>query len=179
MELQGRNLENDVTGEDVVLLHNELFKLGYKIAEDEIIKERYGDTTRNAVVDFQKKTGLVPNGICDAKSAWLLGDDHEDPYKFIVIGQVVNADGTPRVGATVKAFDKHLRSEQQLGHTDSTRNQGEYEIYYREDEFSNFEKDQADLIVRVSDASGTVLASSTPIFNAVRVETINFTIGTF
>ncbi|HKG46484.1 MAG TPA: neuraminidase-like domain-containing protein, partial [Pyrinomonadaceae bacterium] len=178
LSLQGRDLSRGMTGADVAALHQTLIELGYSIADKELTDKFFGDTTRDNVVDFQKKEKLPPNGVVDAKIAWLMGNnDKEHPNKFIVVGQVNQANGTPLDGATVKAFDKDLRSEQPLGNADTTRRGGIYEIFYRADEFARAEKDRADLIVRVSDNTGKVLATSAIIFNAGKVEIVNLTIG--
>ena len=173
----GRDLSRGMSGADVASLHNSLFQIGYTIADKELSDKFFGNTTHAAVVDFQKKVKLVPNGIFDAKASWLIEDDHQHPNKFIVIGQVFQANGTPLEGATVKAFDKDLRSEQQFTKTDTTKRNGEYSIFYRADEFARAEKDSADLIVRVFDSAGRVLTTSVIIFNAGKVEVVNLTIG--
>src|SRR5258707_392409 len=161
LESQGRDLSRGMSGADVTALQNALIQTGYRIADKELADKFFGDTTYDAVVDFQKQLKLVPNGIFDAKAAWMIGDDKQHPNKFIVIGQVFRANGTPWEGAVVKAFDKDLRSEQQFVKTDVAKKAGEYEIFYRADEFNRAEKDRADLIVRVFDNSGAVLAAST------------------
>ena len=123
MELQGRNLVRGLIGADVATLQNELIQYGYKIADAEFDKKSFGDTTLDAVLDLQTKLELPPTGVVDPKTAWVMEPtghrEHpahpEHPNKFIVIGRVRQADGTPIEGATVKAFDKDLRSEQPLG----------------------------------------------------------------
>lgn len=180
MELKERNLTNTLTGEDVASLHKDLVAYHYKIAEKELAESRFGDTTYDAVIDLQKKFKLPPNGIVDAKTAWLMepgNSDHEHPNKFVVMGRVTNANGSVVEQATVRAFDKDLRSEQTLGNADSTKQHtGKYEIFYRADEFDKIEKDRADLIVRVTEQNGTV-TSSPIIFNAGKVEVVDFTVG--
>ena len=79
-----------------------------------MINKFFGETTYDAVVGYQKKLKLVPNGIFEGKAAWLMDANHEHPNKFIVLGQVFNANGEPLRDLTVRVFDKDLRSEQLL-----------------------------------------------------------------
>jgi predicted nucleotidyltransferase len=91
---------------------------------------------------------------------------------FKVLGRVLEPDGRPVVGATVKTFDKDLRHEQFLNETTTNQN-GCYEIRYTADQFRRAEKKTADLIVRAYDPQGTELASSSIIFNAPTAATID------
>ncbi len=180
MELEGRDLARNMTGKDVASLHSELIRLGYQIASQELDQKLFGESTSVAVVDFQTKFKLKPTGIVNAKTAWIMDPttkDHPDhPNKFIVHGHIRQANGAPFHGAVVKAFDKDLRSQQQLGKTDTAKKDGDYEIFYRVDEFNRAEKDHADLLVRVFNASGTELTSSSLIFNAQQVENVDIAV---
>jgi Tc toxin complex TcA C-terminal TcB-binding domain/Neuraminidase-like domain/Salmonella virulence plasmid 28.1kDa A protein/Putative peptidoglycan binding domain len=165
------------SGPNVVLLQNFLFQEGYRISEKEQADKFFGDTTYDALVDYQKKHKLVPNGIFDGKARWVLDDNKPHPNKYIVLGQVIDATGNPMGGKTVKAFDKDLRTQVQIG-SDTTKVQsGEYAIMYQYDDFDEPEKGTADLFVQVFDTDGTLLATSPIIFNAGKVELVNFTIG--
>jgi Tc toxin complex TcA C-terminal TcB-binding domain/Neuraminidase-like domain/Salmonella virulence plasmid 28.1kDa A protein/Putative peptidoglycan binding domain len=102
---------------------------------------------------------------------------------FIVQGLVRLPDGTPSPNITVKAFDKDLRSEQELG-TTTTNSDGYYRIPYTREQFSRAEKLTADLIVRAfySDPTGIVpifrlLATSDVLYNAPSIASIDLTIG--
>ncbi|HEY6409502.1 MAG TPA: hypothetical protein VIY29_18745 [Ktedonobacteraceae bacterium] len=63
--------------------------------------------------------------------------------------------GEPLDGATVQAFDRDLRSEELLGNT--LTQAGHYEIRYTQSKIRKAEKDTADLVVKVLDATGTEL----------------------
>jgi hypothetical protein len=95
--------------------------------------------------------------------------------EFIVRGHVLQANGTPVEGVTVRAYDKDLRSEQILGQSVTTDADGSYEITYSSDEFSEGEIDTADLIVRTEVSVGSIdkLVESEILFNAGREETID------
>ena len=95
---------------------------------------------------------------------------------FNVSGQVLWSDGRPAISLTVRAFDKDLRSEEELGKA-VTDKQGHYEINYSASQFRRNEKDSADLVVRVSDGAGTLPVSSPIIFNAKPVETVDLSFG--
>src|SRR5918911_828210 len=172
LEAQPRDLSRGMSGPDVTTLQNLLFQAGYRVAEKEQADKYFGDTTYDALVDYQKKHKLVPNGIFEAKAAWVLDDDKEHPNKFIVLGQVLQANGAPMQGLTVKAFDKDLRSEEFIKQ-DSTRAAGEYSIFYRAADFATAEKGRADLFVKVDGSDGTLLSTSPVIFNAGQVEWVN------
>ena len=77
-----------------------------------------------------------------------------------VYGIVRNEYGDLVKNATVQAFDRDMRSEQLLGSV-PTR-EGLYEIFYNRSQFSKAEKEQADLVVKVLDVTGTEL-HKTPI----------------
>jgi hypothetical protein len=99
-----------------------------------------------------------------------------DQDAFVVKGEVRQPDGHPFTDGTVKAFDKDLRHEQQLG-TTSLSDQGRYEITYTPDQFRRAEKQRADLIVRVFDSEETLQVESSVIFNAQPVEVVNLAIA--
>src|SRR6185295_17167673 len=178
MELNAvRDLKRGDTGKDVGDLQTALLQLDYRIADSELINQFFGETTHDAVIGYQKKLKLVPNGIFEGKAAWLMDDDKEHPNKFIVLGQVFNADGEPMENLTVRVFDKDLRKEQLLKEDRKTNKDGEYSVFYEAKDFATDEKDRADLFVRVLNSAGTVLATSPIIFNAGKFEIVNFTIG--
>ena len=56
MELQGRNLSENLRGDDVKLLREELGKLGFSINDKEGF---FGSETRKAVLEFQKNHHLL------------------------------------------------------------------------------------------------------------------------
>ena len=98
------------------------------------------------------------------------------PTRFVVHGQVRQADGNPLVGGIVRAYDKDLRGEEPLGQR-TTDKAGRYQISYTAGKFRRAEKKSADLIVRVYNKDGLPLASSPILFNAKREETVNLLIG--
>src|SRR2546421_4052426 len=140
MKLQGRNLSLSMNGEDVKLLQEKLRQLGFSLNDREGFFDK---TTLQAVQALQKGHGLPATGMVDETTAKLIGalgdtlqskaepaGELKDTLKqFVVKGQIRLADGSPLVGAIVRAFDKDLRSEERLNET-TTAKDGHYEITY-------------------------------------------------
>ena len=63
------NLSPIHQGKDVALLHSRLIGLGYTIATSEILNELFGQSTYQAVQQFQQREGLRPTGVVDALTA--------------------------------------------------------------------------------------------------------------
>jgi hypothetical protein len=91
-----------------------------------------------------------------------------------VFGVVRDENDRPVFEATVRAFDKDMRSEQRLGEA-VTSDAGRYVIEYTEAQYRRAEKKQADLIVRAFDEAGNLRAESDIIFNARDEERIDLT----
>ena len=150
MQLQGRNLFLRTDGEDVALLQRELQQLGFTIAESEVTRRFFGESTRAAVILFQQQQGLQPTGVVDERTApWT----PPPRPSFLVNGVIRWSDGTVAPHLAVRAVDKDLRSEELLGEATTSEN-GFYEIAYTAGEFARSEKRTADLIVRVFDPEG-------------------------
>ncbi len=123
MNLQGRNLSIAMQGEDVQLLQQELRQLGFPIEDEEAV---FGESTRQVVLRFQKQNRLEPTGEVDEHTAKLINalvdgrqpepSPNDQPKQFIVRGQISQPDGSPFVGALVRALSQELRDhERQLG----------------------------------------------------------------
>lgn len=69
MNLQGRNLQQDFSGDDVRLLHAELALLHFVIPDNERQGALFGPGTLAAVQDFQKQHTLPISGIVDSVTA--------------------------------------------------------------------------------------------------------------
>ena len=80
-------------------------------------------------------------------------------------GKISLADGSPALSRVVVAFDKDLRSEQELGQA-TTGKDGAYLIWYDLGAAAGAEKGRVDVVVKVHDAKGSVLATSPVLFNA-------------
>ena len=98
---------------------------------------------------------------------------------FVVRGQVRLADGSPCIGALVRAFDKDLRSREPLGKPEPviSDTEGRYEISYTADQFSRVEKQSADLLVEARQNEKTDWIAEPIRFNAQPIEIVNITFG--
>lgn len=184
MKLQGRDLTNGTRGDEVRLLHNELRLLGFRLIPDgETRPGIFGPHTLVAVREFQKEAGLRVTGIVDEATARAInekvgtvpGEDNVGTGIFRIHGRVTTAAGSPLAGVTVRAFDRDLRSETLLGKV-STDAAGLYEVRYGPDVLRRAEKGSADIVVRVSTAEDSPLASSPILFNAPPDATVDVTI---
>jgi hypothetical protein len=141
---------------------------------DEIQKQFFGVATKKVIVLFQRAymqtdpTGLVDEATAGAVNQLLARYgliEMEENDQYLVYGTVRDQSLLPLAKTTVKAFDKDIRSEQQIGET-RTDTKGNYRIPYDVSKFQQEDKANADLILRVYDASGKILKSTIPLYNA-------------
>src|SRR5438067_13468335 len=78
---------------------------------------------------------------------------------FVVQGRVIWSDLRPASGLTIDVLDMDLRGSQPLGRA-TTDADGKYSLQYTATQSSRAEKDAADLVIRVLNAAGAVVASS-------------------
>ncbi|MDZ8263102.1 neuraminidase-like domain-containing protein [Nostoc sp. ChiQUE01b] len=173
MNLEGRNLQINMSGNDVRRLQTELRQLGFNLQ----VNGLFDSMTLVAVERFQRSHRLNVNGIVDEVTARRINAEVDalNPPPLIVKGHVFQADGDPANGVLVSAFDIDLRNEQILGQTQTDR-QGVYQIAYTADQFRKREKEKADLVVKVLTINNTVLVASPILFNAPTVAEIDLTI---
>jgi hypothetical protein len=148
--------------------------------------QTYAVFTSKTVLLFQQTTQkqfkLKATGDVDEPTAAALNSmlktlgAFDEPADYHVKGLVQWADGKLAAAATVRAFDKDLRSEQLLGQA-ITDAGGNYDIAYSTRQFNRAEKKSADLIVRVFAPAGAQLAASSVVFNAGPVEIVNVLLG--
>lgn len=79
---------------------------------------------------------------------------------YLITGRVRLVNGEPAIGVLVRAYDKDLRNEQELGEGSTLAN-GEYAVAYQQSQFSRSEKNNADLLLRVFNEVGVELALKT------------------
>jgi hypothetical protein len=103
-------------------------------------------------------------------------DNPIPPKQFVVRGTLLNPDGTPFPSATVKAFDKELRREKELGAA-ITGVDGAYLISYQPTQHIHPEKGHADLIVRAYDQDNNEIAISPLICPAKEDEQVTLVVG--
>ena len=149
-------------------------------------RQVYGDKATTIIVSrFQTQYRLKATGMVDAPTAEALNgiltdlgafESDPPPPEFVVRGHISYASGASAPGLVVRAFDRDLRSEQPLGGETRSDSQADYQIPYTADQFKRAEKGTADLIVRVYDAKGKVLAASPIRFNAGSSEVVDLAV---
>jgi len=100
-------------------------------------------------------------------------DFYSEKQVYKVRGLISYSDGTLAIGATVKAFDKALRAETELGSTTTFDTEGNYEIFYN---WSGTLKDSPDLqiqLIMYENNKPKKIAESRILYNARKEETIN------
>ncbi len=96
--------------------------------------------------------------------------DAPDPEdRYMIHGRVLEPDGSPVAGITVRAFAKTLRGETQLGEPDDTDDAGRYTIVYQPP------KARLDVFVRASGPEGDV--NSAVLVGATPRETLDLVLG--
>lgn len=190
-----RTLAQGMSGDDVASLHDTLDAIGIEIDEDERARKQFGPGTRDAVTRIQLVLGLEPSGTVDPATLELAlaardrlgadrGESADTPRRYIVEGQVTDADGLPLVGVTVVALRVVLRDEDEIAraHADDF---GRYHIEYssetpagaRSETAGHPEADRLALRLRVLDASGKVLFESGIHHRVSRREQIPLAVG--
>src|SRR5262245_31969871 len=128
---------------EVAGLHAALASLGHDIAVDESARQRFGKTTRAAVLAFQTQHQLPPTGVVDRDTASalnaILGEPRESagPSPAVeptagraVAGTVAHADGSSVAGMAIRAYHRRIAGEELLGETRTT-DRGQYAISYQ------------------------------------------------
>lgn len=142
----------------------ELDRLAEKLRGEQLAQV-FGEATKKLVGVFQIQQGLGDhlNGDVESTTAARLTEllkqlgAFNTDAGFVVRGQVTDTQGQP-VAALVKVYDVDLRSLAPLGHQAVTNAEGAYEIAYTREQFARAEKGNADILVRVFDA--TTIAES-------------------
>jgi peptidoglycan hydrolase-like protein with peptidoglycan-binding domain len=147
MNTQDHNQSIEPTLNGVILLQNELRQLAFSIEDPPGV---FGGATQQAVLSFQRQHDLPISGVADERTVALIAAEvaklhpNGQPPRFVVRGQIRQADGRPLADATVRAIDKNLRSEEPLGET-RTDEAGRYEIAYTAEQFGRAEKGSTDV----------------------------------
>ena len=169
----------------VANLHAAMQMLGFNVSASELNNQQVGETTMALVREFQKRMNITPKEeyLIDEATAEamnkMLADQGlvlPDSRQACWVRGIVRAmgGGTAR-DLIVTAFDQDLRKREELGRT-RTKNDGEYIIYYRLDQFQGAEQGGPDLVLEVSTVSGEVLHTSEVFFNAPATFNANITL---
>ncbi|WP_244222793.1 neuraminidase-like domain-containing protein [Cupriavidus lacunae] len=161
-------------GSDVSQVQGCLLDIGANIATEELGAALFGLGTRKAVLEFQQKLQLPVTGTVDETTADALRRHGSTHLGYRVLGTVRHPNGRPAGKLTVRAFDRDLRQEQELGET-TVDGSGFYQIVYTDALFRRAEGRKADLLMRVFDDQRMLY--DTPIekivFNAPAVTVID------
>jgi hypothetical protein len=77
-------------------------------------------------------------------------------YEWMVSGQVLDANGKPAEGLTVRVFDRDHKSDDFLGESNTDAN-GEFSVIFHERDFKEAGEQLPELYITVTDAKGSVL----------------------
>src|SRR5260370_528042 len=173
MNLQGRDLKLDLSGEDVKLLHAELAQLGLTVTAAEQQRAFFGPGTREAVVRFQEEHHLPATGVVDDATAKAINQavDALKGETFAVSGRVWSPDRAGVGGLKVQIIDKNLGEDIPLVEAVTDQN-GHYKPQFSAAVLVAHHKTQPDLQAHVY--SGTMLLASSQIrYNARHSETLD------
>jgi peptidoglycan hydrolase-like protein with peptidoglycan-binding domain len=173
MNLQGRDLQLSLNGNDVQLLHTELAQMALPVPDDERQRAFFGQGTHNAVVRFQQEHQLAPTGIVDAATARAINQAVDASF-YTVVGTVVSPDRAGVGGLRVQIVDKNIGQDVPLTET-TTDERGRYTARFAASSLQARGKAQPDLQARVY-AGQTFLAGSAVCYNATNSETLNVTL---
>jgi hypothetical protein len=205
MKKLNKPIPANTKGKQVADLHEIMLAFGFNVSEKEVNEQFFGESTKKAVKLFQKQyseeleiTGNIDDitlkKINSILAKWKDKDDVDDkdkgngkgkdkggsnqprPDRYRAKGHCYDVNEKPLAKAIVKAYDRDLRSEELLG-TTKTNEKGYYEIWYTPAKFSKAEIGTADLVVKIENSGGRVLAQSPIYFNVPREATIDLKIG--
>ncbi len=142
-----RTLGVGSSGDNVRGLHARLLDLGADIGYDELTAGFFGGSTRVALVAVQRQLRLPASGVADPETVKAL-QDAEAPHHSYVAGRVLGPGEAPVNRAQVQAFDRDLRSSEELGET-TTNADGWYLVRYQQQQPSPAERGGADVYLRV------------------------------
>jgi peptidoglycan hydrolase-like protein with peptidoglycan-binding domain len=193
-------------GEEVLRLHQQLAKLGFKVGKQ---SRTFTAATASAVRSFQRTHQFPVTGVVDARTAAAItrrangqtarrkpaapaapapllrrgpapgpGPAPEPASQFVVQGTVRHEHGMPLSGVVVRVFQTALRHEEQLGEA-TTGADGQYEISYTLEPLRRIGGPRVNVRVRAyaADANRRLLAEGQTIFSADPVITVDLTVA--
>ena len=178
MRLEGRDLHEGLQGNDVASLQADLKLLGYELRREELHAQRFGAQTKSAVLDFQRKNGLVVNGVVSQVVVRLLNAaiDKLPRQPYQVEGSVRHQDRTPLPGVLVVAFERSPDGERKLAEK-TTDERGSYRLSFTAEWSRAAGLHGPSLILRVFGTSGVEIAASGTVFQPPPVQTIDIVVN--
>lgn len=172
MTLQGRNLQQGLTGTDIAALQTALTQLSYAVPATETQASSFGAGTLAAVQQFQTSQGLPSTGVVDANTAAaittiiLAGT-------YVVSGKVTSPVSAGVAGLSLQLVDKNVGGDVNLA-TGTTGGGGAYSIsvVIPLTSLRARNKSTPDFQIRVLSGSN-LLAASSVAYNAPLAVTLN------
>ena len=178
-------LKLQMKGRVVSDLHQALALFELTIADAEKTAQRFGASTRTAVMTFQSASNLPASGEVDEATAKAINEalanrgaldpapgDGTNPAGRRVTGTVLHADGSPISRLLVQAFHRRVGGELPLGVEAATNDRGEYAIAYQVPPGIS----KIDLFVRAHDDKQAVVAVSSIVIGAGENATLDLTV---
>jgi hypothetical protein len=177
MNLQGRNLQQGLTGDDVRLLHTELSLLSPAIPDSERSAAQFGPGTLAVVQQFQKQHNLTVTGIVDPATAAAINAavNAQFPPTSSVSGSVYSALSAGVGGLRVQLVDKSAGPDLllALGATDV---RGFYLLQYSPAPALQRGKSAPDIQVRAL-AGDNLLGASDVLYDASATEKLDIVLA--
>src|SRR5262249_46015336 len=173
MNLQGRNLQQGLTGDDVRLLHTELTLLNLSIPDNERVGALFGPGTLAAIQQFQKQHTLPITGIVDAVTAKAINTavDTQFPPTSTVSGRVYSTQRAGVGGLQMQVVDKNAGPDLLLA-LGVTNDRGFYSVHYSPAAALRQGKSAPDIEARVL-TGNTLLGISEVRYDATANETLD------
>ena len=158
----------------VLIVQHLLILQGYRVNDDEHWAAKQGDSTTEAIVQFQADSGLERSGQVD-DATWNALLERAGNGRFVVTGAISDSDGQPVTNGMIQAFDLNAATGAQtsLGRARPGAD-GRYTIEYSVAQLRDLPKLRADLLVTLQ-AGGATHAADV-VRDARPVETIDLVI---
>jgi hypothetical protein len=172
MNLQGRDLKQDMRGDDVALLQRELMLIGHEVPIDERQASVFGPGTLQVVTRFQKERGMQTTGVVDAQTARAI-NAVVDAETISVEGMVSSRTRAGVARLQIQIVDKNVGEDVVLMNA-FTDDDGHYETAFSIAALRQRGKQQPDLQARAfSPRTHVLLGASEVRYNASKRETLN------
>jgi hypothetical protein len=136
-------------------------KRSTRLADAEVrLKEHLGEDDPR--VTALRQSALAADGLKRSLRTTAVRDDRLPKLgaqEWMVFGRVLDSEGRPVVGVTVRVFDRDRKYDDLLGETE-TDEYGDFAVVYHERVFAEAGEDLPELYVMVEDRQGNLLYSS-------------------
>ncbi|HEX2084510.1 MAG TPA: neuraminidase-like domain-containing protein [Solirubrobacteraceae bacterium] len=177
-------LRLNMTGGEVAKAQTALAFLGHQIAASEHGEQRFGKTTRQAIVAFQASRGLAQTGHLEQATLHALNAEiaaaapaaaTEHPYR--IRGSVRDETWRGMAGVKVRIHDRPVRGEGALLAERPTLANGFFDLPYDPPRDPATKQVRTPVHLEVSFASGEQELGRRVLFNPTRIAWVNLTLG--